>query len=105
MPKARVAVTSLPVAWPGYDALIFDWDGTLADRHTANFRAMHAALRRHGGTLELEWFASRTGMSSPDMIALLARTQRLDLDIDRVAAERDQEYLALIGEVRPISAV
>ena len=48
MPTLTIAATTADLIWEGYEALLFDWDGTLVDSHAANFIAMRNALVRQG---------------------------------------------------------
>jgi beta-phosphoglucomutase-like phosphatase (HAD superfamily) len=51
-----------------YDALIFDWDGTLVDSRDLNHRALESALRECGVVLDPRWYWQRQGIASPDML-------------------------------------
>lgn len=78
-------------------ALLFDWDGTLADSQAANYRAIRAALNAADLDIEQDWFDARTGVSTRDMVAMI------DL-----AAHRDRVYLGLlsdVGEVGHVTAI
>jgi beta-phosphoglucomutase-like phosphatase (HAD superfamily) len=80
---------------PPGDALLFDWDGTLVDSQDANYRAMSHALSIVGIHLEKEWFDSRTGISSVEMIELLARELGVTLlvPVDDLVGRRDARFL------------
>lgn len=51
-----------------YEALIFDWDGTLVDSRELNYRALEAALRDCGVALDPDWYWQRQGVASPEML-------------------------------------
>lgn len=83
--------------------LLFDWDGTLVDSQQANYLAMAGALAAEGVELEQEWFDARTGLSSAEMIGVLAeeRNLRLSRPLDRIVAHRDALFLKEAHMVRP----
>lgn len=92
---------------PPADALLFDWDGTLVDSQDANYRAMSHALSIAGIRLEREWFDARTGISSAEMIGLLARELgvTLPLLVDELVGRRDARFLEEAASIRPHAAV
>lgn len=93
---------------PHHEALLFDWDGTVADSQQVNFEVLREALVPVGVVLEQSWFDARTGVSSREMIAMLAAAQGVDVDPAAVAARRDEAYLRRahqIGEVRAVTDV
>jgi HAD superfamily hydrolase (TIGR01509 family) len=93
----------MPELHPGdSDALLFDWDGTLVDTQRANYRAMAGALAVEGVRLEQEWFDARTGLSSAEMVGLLARERglRLRRPVKEIVADRDERFLRTAHEIR-----
>jgi HAD superfamily hydrolase (TIGR01509 family) len=92
---------------PPADALLFDWDGTLVDSQDANYRAMSHALSITGIHLDKEWFGSRTGISSAEMIELLARELgvTLPVPVGDLVGRRDARFLAEATSIRPHAAV
>lgn len=93
---------------PAYcEALIFDWDGTLADSQEANYQALAKTINDHGGTVPRDWFDARTGISAEEVVRLLISEFRyeLDTDVDSIVEEREQRYLEQLGSVREISSV
>lgn len=85
-------------------ALLFDWDGTLADSHRANHRAFAEVVRRLGVELSWEWFSARTGTSFPDALAELLG-DRVPEDIEPLVAARDAAYLRQLDLVHEHPAV
>jgi beta-phosphoglucomutase-like phosphatase (HAD superfamily) len=91
-----------------HEALLFDWDGTLADSQLVNFQVLSAALEPTGVVLAQPWFDARTGMSTREMVTLLAGAQDLDVDPEIVAGRRDAAYLQRaheVGEVEMVTSV
>jgi HAD superfamily hydrolase (TIGR01509 family) len=92
---------------PAYcEALIFDWDGTLANSQDANYRALAETMRAHGGSVTRDWFDARTGTSAEDVIRLLVSEfgYELDTDMSSILEERERRYLEQLGLVKEISA-
>jgi beta-phosphoglucomutase-like phosphatase (HAD superfamily) len=87
--------------------LIFDWDGTLVDSQSANYRAMAAALEREAVTLDQDWFDARTGLSSAEMIHKLVNERQVLLTrpVEEVVGERDALFLQQAHTVRPHPAI
>lgn len=97
---------TMPVRADGseYSALIFDWDGTLADSRNANYRALSEALGSHGVALGEEWYLARTGTSTAELIAELVDQTGVTLDVpaSRVVEECERHYLDHVHEVGEI---
>lgn len=51
-----------------YEALIFDWDGTLVDSRQVCFQALSRAMADGGGFLDPAWYWPRQAIASPDML-------------------------------------
>ncbi|KAB8185050.1 HAD-IA family hydrolase [Microbispora catharanthi] len=93
----------LPELHPGdAGALLFDWDGTLVDSQRANYVALAGALAEEGVQLDQEWFDARTGLSSAEMVRLLAREGGLTLrrPVEEIVADRDERFLRTAHEIR-----
>nr|WP_228514138.1 HAD-IA family hydrolase [Frondihabitans sp. VKM Ac-2883] len=86
-------------------ALLFDWDGTLADSQLVNFKAIDGALAAAGLSIEKHWFEARTGVSTREMVAMLSVLQGIPVDVNAVAAHRDDAYLERVGEVGEVALV
>lgn len=104
LPRSRRA-TELSDLEPGprYRALIFDWDGTLANSHTANYEAFAEVMRVRGIEIGRAWFNQRTGLSTADMATAAAKPHGLEVDLDRIKSERDHAYLERLATVEPIA--
>jgi len=86
-------------------ALLFDWDGTLADSQQLNFESIRTALNAAGASIEQPWFADRTGVSTREMVTMIAELNGMALDLDSIAAHRDDVYLQRVSEVREVPLV
>ena len=51
-----------------YEALIFDWDGTLVDSRGVCFDALTQAMADAGAYLDPAWYWPRQAIASPDML-------------------------------------
>lgn len=54
----------------GYDALIFDWDGTLVDSREVCFVGLARALADVDVALDPQWYWPRQAIASPEMLLL-----------------------------------
>lgn len=77
----------------GHRALLFDWDGTLADSQEVNYAVLTTALQQQGADLARGWFDARTGVSTRVMVLQLGALLGRRLDVDRAADDRDRAYL------------
>ncbi len=75
--------------------LLFDCDGTLVDSMPLHYRAWCTTLNRHGLAFPETQFYAWAGLPIADIIARLSAAQGIDVDIDAVAAERDQCFHSL----------
>lgn len=89
------------------DALLFDWDGTLVDSQSANYRAMSYALAQVGLNIEEDWFNARTGLSAAEMIQVLIGSQDpcKSINVDSVVACRDARFLKGVEGIQVNSAI
>ncbi|MGA0844962.1 MAG: HAD family hydrolase [Luteolibacter sp.] len=96
---------SLPVS--GYDAVIFDCDGTLVDSMPAHFEAWCEALSIHGagGIFKEDVFFAMGGRPTRDIVVELNDEYDLKLDPEAVAFAKREAFLKRIGSVRLIDEV
>jgi len=86
-------------------ALIFDFDGTLADTMPLHYRAWRALMDRHGFHFSRERLYAMGGIPSRDILRVIRQEQGLSFDPIAVAREKEEAYLALLDEVRIIPEV
>lgn len=84
--------------------MLFDCDGTLVDTVGAHTEAWAAALHLHGRPRDPDWFRSRAGLSSADVLAELAVVEP-GLDAAAVDGARRAELGRALPQVRAISVV
>ncbi len=86
-------------------ALIFDFDGTLADTMPLHFRVWQVLAERHGFVFPRERLYAMGGIPTRDILKTLRAEQGLSLDPLAVAKEKEEAYLALLDEVLPIPEI
>jgi HAD superfamily hydrolase (TIGR01509 family) len=87
-------------------ALLFDWDGTLANTTYANYLALRHALSTQNLTLDLTWFEAHAGLSTRDVIDAAAAAQSVTtVDATELQQLRDAHYLRHLNLVTPVHPV
>ncbi len=86
-------------------ALIFDFDGTLANTMPLHWRAWQIVTARHGLRLAEDRFYSLGGVPSREILRMLAQEQGVKIDHLAVALEKEEAYLPLIPQVEPVHTV
>ena len=83
-----------------YDALIFDCDGVLVDSEPLHAETWVEIFTRHGVPMTIEGFARFLGMTSPQMLAVLAQEGGISPELDHRAliVERRDLYWERIAE-------
>jgi beta-phosphoglucomutase-like phosphatase (HAD superfamily) len=85
---------------------IFDCDGTLADTMPLHFRAWTRLVRELGGTFPEDLFYQLGGRPTVEIVKILRDEHGLKVDdIARAAVRKEDFFLAMIPEVKPIDAV
>lgn len=69
----------------GYQAVIFDCDGTLVDSGEAHFQSLKTALQAQGQELDRSWYAQRTGLDRRSLLLALSGELSAPLDITLAA--------------------
>jgi beta-phosphoglucomutase-like phosphatase (HAD superfamily) len=85
--------------------IIFDCDGTLADTMPLHWQAWQVVVERHRFHFPEDRFYSLGGVPSRDILNMLRMEQQLSLNPIAVALEKEEAYLPLLPQVRPIQAV
>ncbi|MFJ4654432.1 HAD family hydrolase [Nocardia sp. NPDC088792] len=90
-----------------YSAVLFDWDGTLADSHDAHFHALGDAIAPLGMRISWSWYAGRNGRSAEENVLALAREQRIELTepVADVVERCELSYFRQLERVREIGWV
>lgn len=85
--------------------IIFDCDGTLADTMPLHWQAWQVIADRHRFHFPEDRFYSLGGVPSRDILRMLQLEQRLSINPIAVALEKEEAYLPLLLQVRPIHAI
>ena len=91
----------------GYQALIFDLDGTIVDSMPAHYKAWSLALADHGApdAFPEDVFYSMGGLPTRAIIDILNREQGLTLDSDAIALSKKEHFLSCLDDVKFIDEV
>ncbi len=85
--------------------LVFDCDGTLADTMPLHWRAWQVITQKYKLHFPEDRFYALGGVPSRDILQMLAKEQGVTLDHIQAAHEKENAYLPLMSEVKPIHAV
>lgn len=91
----------------GFEAVIFDCDGTLVDSMTAHFEAWCEALTLHGagGIFKEDVFFAMGGRPTTDIVMELNDEYNLKLDPSAVAFAKREAFLKRLNQVTLIDEV
>ena len=101
------SIGSLKLPQHGYDAVIFDCDGTLVDSMSAHFEAWCEALAIHGagGILKEDVFFAMGGRPTRDIVVEINDEYNLRLDPEAVAFAKREAFLKRIHTVTLIDEI
>lgn len=97
---ARSCVPAIP---DSVEALILDFDGTLADTTASHEQALRAALQPHGLDLDHDWYRHHVGLSIHDLLTTLPGGQLLPHD--EIIRHSRTHLLATVHSITPIACV
>ncbi len=110
VPKPSGVMASIgPFTFPshGFDAVIFDCDGTLVDSMPAHFDAWCEALAQHGagGIFKEDVFFAMGGRPTPNIAMELNEEYNLRLDPSALAMAKRDAFLRRLDQVTLIEEV
>ncbi|MGC4856860.1 HAD family hydrolase [Micromonospora sp. DT4] len=85
------------------EAVIFDFDGTLADTTASHEQALRAALRLHGLDLDPVWYRRHVGLSIHDLLAALPGARHLPHE--EIVQQSRAHLLTTVHNLTPITCV
>lgn len=80
----------------GFDALIFDLDGTLVDSMPLHLAAWKQASLVFGFHYDADWLYALGGVPSRKIVGIINEQQGLALDAEQVAGVKNQHYVKLL---------
>lgn len=90
---------------PHIQALIFDCDGTLADTMPLHYRAWQQTMEAVNGHFPEKLFYDLGGASNERIVNTLNQTFGYQFDVPTLARDKDERYLKLVPQAKPIAAV
>jgi beta-phosphoglucomutase-like phosphatase (HAD superfamily) len=102
-PDPAPATSCVPAIPDGVEALVFDFDGTLADTTDSHEQALRAALQPHGLDLDHDWYRQHVGLSIHDLLTTLPGGQLLPHD--EIIRHSRARLLATVHMITPIACV
>ena len=88
-----------------YAALIFDCDGTLTDSMPLHYLAWYRTMSRHGIDFPEARFYELGGMPTEKIIERLSQEQRVPIDVQAAAKEKEDAFVEMLSLLRPIECV
>lgn len=88
-----------------FKALLFDFDGTIADTMPAHLEAWNKALQVYNLTLSREQHLEWAGRPTRKIVELLNGLHKTTIDPDAFVKAKEVDYLASISQVRAINSV
>ncbi len=106
-PGAMASIGPFSFPQDGFEAVIFDCDGTLVDSMPAHFEAWCEALAFYGagGVLREDVFHAMGGRPTRDIVVDLNQEYQLKLDPESVALAKREAFLRRLGAVTLIDEV
>ncbi|MFF5011209.1 HAD family hydrolase [Streptomyces phaeochromogenes] len=91
----------------GYAAVLFDWDGTLADTHTAHYQALRETMAPFQIPVDWQWFIDRTGVSAAETIQALASLHGCQppAPVHQLVARCEERYCDFLDAVSEVTWV
>ncbi|MFJ9821177.1 HAD family hydrolase [Streptomyces sp. NPDC101151] len=93
----------MPALSEDFEALILDFDGTLADTIRGHEDALRAGLQPYGVALDPGWYGQHVGLSIHDLLAVLPGGS--SLPHDEVIRHSRAHLLAVVHTITPIPCV
>jgi beta-phosphoglucomutase-like phosphatase (HAD superfamily) len=87
----------------GYDAFIFDCDGTLVESAEVHFTSFQEAAAAQGFILDKHWYLARTGLDRESLFREFAREVAVGFDIGEASEHSILRFIEISDRVLPIA--
>lgn len=104
-PKPLPTVEPLPLPGGHFKAYLFDLDGTLADSMPLHYKSWVQAVTEAGGTFPEDVFYELGGVPLPRTVEILNERFGYTMSPTAVAHRKEQLYLEMLAELKPIASV
>ncbi|WP_374033675.1 HAD family hydrolase [Bdellovibrio bacteriovorus] len=88
-----------------FKALLFDFDGTVADTMPAHLTAWNKALDKYDLTLSREQHLSWAGRPTARIVEMMNELHKTDINPEQFVKEKEAHYLASLNDVTTIASV
>ena len=88
-----------------FTALLFDFDGTIADTMSAHFTAWNNALKLYGLKLDIEQHFGWAGRPTREILKLLTDATGTEVPVEEFLKSKEEHYFNLINSVKEIVPV
>jgi beta-phosphoglucomutase family hydrolase len=88
-----------------FAALLFDFDGTVADTMPGHLLAWNAALSLYGLQLSREQHHAWAGRPTREIVEILSRLHGKELSLEKIAAAKETSYATTVDAVKAILPV
>ncbi|MCE0536043.1 HAD family phosphatase [Kineosporia rhizophila] len=89
-----------------FEAVVFDFDGTLADTTPAHEQALRTALQPYNRDLDSGWYREHVGLSIHDLLTQLPGHRPLsDIQVSGVIARSRAHLLTSVHQIAPFPCV
>ncbi len=88
-----------------FKALLFDFDGTVADTMPAHLGAWNKALAKYSLSLSREQHQAWAGRPTHRIVEMMNELHKTSIDPQQFVAEKEVHYLASLNEITTIASV
>ncbi|MGD0331208.1 MAG: HAD family phosphatase [Nitrososphaeria archaeon] len=86
-------------------AVIFDFDGVIADSDRAEFESFRQAFQKYGVTLTLTEFLESRGGTSLEIIGIILKKKRIRLSATEICEAKQKIYEIIIPGIKPFDEI
>lgn len=93
--------------FPAHDfkALLFDFDGTVADTMAAHLKAWNIGLANYGLTLSKEQHMAWAGRPTRTIVQLINEMHKIEISIEEFLKQKELNFFSSLHEVKEINSV